>query len=219
MPLNGIDLHVTEAGAGEPVLLLHGITVDATFEFHELTQLARDHRVIAPDLRGHGRSTRPVAFTLDDHVRDMTALLDALGVQRAALVGTSMGSYIAQALALAVPDRVSRLVLVVAKSHGASSSSDRILAEHAGELRGLSRQEQQQWLNARMFAPQTPAAVRLRMAEWLTARQNAGLGMSNAQLQAAGDAVRGVRLPARPARARPPGAGDQRALRHLQPAR
>ena len=189
LPVNGIDLHVTQAGTGEPLLMIHGVTVDATFEHHEIEQLADTYHVIAPDMRGHGRSTRPAAFTLRDHVEDMIGLLDTLGVQRTAVLGASMGSYIAQALALAIPDRVSKLILVVAKAHGASSSSARILAEHADELRGMSREEQQQWLNARMFAPQTPAAVRQHVLDWIAARQSLGLGMTAGQLEAANNAV------------------------------
>src|ERR1035437_9468601 len=189
LPVNGIDLHVPQAGTGEPLLMIHGVTVDATFEHHEIEQLADTYHVIAPDMRGHGRSTRPAAFTLRDHVEDMIGLLDTLGVQRTAVLGASMGSYIAQALTLAIPDRVSKLILVVAKAHGASSSSARILAEHADELRGMSREEQQQWLNARMFAPQTPAAVRQHVLDWIAARQSLGLGMTAGQLEAANNAV------------------------------
>jgi 3-oxoadipate enol-lactonase len=189
LPLNGISLHVTEAGRGEPVLLIHGATVDATFEQREVTQLASSHRVIAPDMRGHGRSTRPASFTMSDHVADMIALLDALNITHTAVVGASMGSYVAQALALAVPDRITKLILVVAKSHGASSSSARILAEHAEELRDLTREQQQQWLNARMLAPSTPYHIRQQVIDWISDRRSAGLGMTAEQLDAANNAV------------------------------
>ncbi len=189
LPVNGIDLHVSRAGIGESLLMIHGFTVDATFEQHEIDELADTYHVIAPDVRGHGRSSRPAAFTLHDHVDDMIDLLDTLGIQRTAVLGASMGSYIAQALTLAIPDRVSKLILVVAKANGASSSSARILAEHAEELRGMSREEQQQWLNARMFAPQTSAAVRQQVLDWIIDRQNLDLSMTPAQLEAANNAM------------------------------
>jgi 3-oxoadipate enol-lactonase len=191
LAVNGIDLHVTQAGSGPPLLLIHGVTVDATFELPELEALADRHRVIAPDLRGHGRSTRPESYTLEDHVRDMIALLDALGIERTAVLGASMGSYVAQGLALAVPARVEKLILVVAKSNGETSSSARVLAEHADELRGLSREEQQMWLNARMFAPETSDAVRQSVLDWVMSRIGLGLGMNDAQLGAANQAVLG----------------------------
>ncbi|WP_237287356.1 alpha/beta fold hydrolase [Streptomyces malaysiensis] len=189
--VNGIDLHITEAGSGEPLLMLHGVTVDATAQRYEIETLADSYRVIAPDLRGHGRSTRPTAFTLRDHVDDMIALLDALGIARTAVLGVSMGSYVAQALALAVPQRVQKMILVVATSHGTTSSSARVLAEHADELRDLSREEQQQWLSARMFAPETPESVRQQVRDWFISRHDLGLAMSAEQIEAANNAVLG----------------------------
>lgn len=189
LKVNGIDLHVTQAGSGKPLLLIHGITVDASFEEYEIEQLAESFHVIAPDLRGHGRSTRPISFTLRDHVEDMIALLDALGIQRTAVLGASMGSYIAQALALSIPERVSDLILVVAKAHGTTSSSARVLAEHAAELEGMSREEQQQWLNAQMFAPQTPANIRQRVLDCFTAQKDLGLNLTADQLEAANKAM------------------------------
>ena len=191
LTVNGIDLHVTQAGSGQPLLLIHGISVDATFEHFEIEQLANNFHVIAPDLRGHGRSTRPSVYSLRDHVEDLIALLDSLGVQKTALVGASMGSYIAQALTLAIPERVSKLILVVAKAQGPSSSSARILEKHAEELRDLSHEEKQSWLNARMFAPQTPMEVRQRFLDWSASRQNLGLSMTERQLEAANNALIG----------------------------
>jgi 3-oxoadipate enol-lactonase len=57
--VNGISLHVTQAGTGEPLLVIHGVPVDATFELHEIEELGASWHVIAPDMRGHGRSSRP----------------------------------------------------------------------------------------------------------------------------------------------------------------
>ncbi|PSM39076.1 alpha/beta hydrolase [Streptomyces dioscori] len=189
--VNGIELHVTEAGSGAPLLMLHGVGVDASAQRREIEALARSHPVIAPDLRGHGRSTRPAAFSLSDHVEDMIGLLDELGLARTAVLGGSMGSYVAQALALAVPQRVRELILVVATSHGRTSSTDRVLAEHADELRGLSREQQQQWLSDRLFAPETPPSVRDQVRDWYVSRHSLGLTMSPEQIEVANKAVLG----------------------------
>ncbi|MFF3256352.1 alpha/beta fold hydrolase [Actinacidiphila glaucinigra] len=189
--VNGIELHVTEAGSGAPLLMLHGVGVDASAQRREIEALAGSHRVIAPDLRGHGRSTRPAAFSLRDHVDDMIGLLDELGLARTAVLGGSMGSYVAQALALAVPQRVRELILVVATSHGRTSSTDRVLAEHADELRGLSREQQQQWLSDRLFAPETPPSVRDQVRDWYVSRHSLGLALSPEQIEAANKAVLG----------------------------
>jgi len=191
LSVNGIDLHVTDVGSGEPLLMLHGLAVDASAQAHEIETLADSYRVIAPDLRGHGRSTRPTTFTLRDHVDDMIALLDTLGIARTAVLGGSMGSYVAQALALTVPQRVQKMILVVATSHGITSSSARVLAEHADVLRDLSPEEQQQWLNARLFAPETPESVRQQVRDWYISRYSLGLGMSAEQIEAANNAVVG----------------------------
>ncbi|WP_413760694.1 alpha/beta fold hydrolase [Streptomyces sp. MMBL 11-3] len=189
--VNGIELHVTEAGSGAPLLMLHGVGVDASAQRREIEALARSHRVIAPDLRGHGRSTRPAAYSLRDHVDDMIGLLDELGLARTAVLGGSMGSYVAQALALAVPQRVRELVLVAATSHGRTSSTDRVLAEHADELRGLFREQQQQWLGDRLFAPETPPSVRDQVRDWYVSRHGLGLALSPEQIEAANKAVLG----------------------------
>jgi 3-oxoadipate enol-lactonase len=191
LPVNGIEMHVTHTGAGHPLLMLHGLTVDATFMHREVVEFGRTFRVIAPDLRGHGRTTRPSGFTLDDHVQDLLGLLDALSIESAHVMGTSMGSYIAQALAVQAPRRVDRLVLVVAKASGTSTSSARYLADHADELVDLSIEEQQRWITQRMFAPETSGTIRADATEWVIAQQRRGLALSAAQLKAANDALAG----------------------------
>lgn len=110
----GVRLRYAERGPrdGQAVLLLHGIT-DSWFSFSDvLPLLPVDWRAIAPDQRGHGDSDRPGTYALDDFADDAIALLDALGIERATLVGHSMGTFIARLVAVKAPDRVARLVLV-----------------------------------------------------------------------------------------------------------
>ncbi len=110
----GVRLHYAERGPrdGEAVLFLHGFT-DSWFSFSEvLPLLPVGWRAIAPDQRGHGESDRPDTYALHDFAADAVALLDALGIERATLVGHSMGSFIARAVALHAPSRAARLVLV-----------------------------------------------------------------------------------------------------------
>jgi lipase len=106
-------LHVHLAGdpAGPPVLALHGITGHG-LRFRPLTELLPRLRWIAPDLRGHGRSPWVPPWRLEQHVEDVVAVLDAQGVERAAVLGHSFGGAVALYLARAVPERVSALVLV-----------------------------------------------------------------------------------------------------------
>jgi 3-oxoadipate enol-lactonase len=94
------------------VLLLHGLGGDARFWLAEQAALARSFRVLAMDFRGSGQSMKSFApFSAQDLVDDVVEVLDEAGLERASVVGFSMGGVVAQALALAVPDRVTHLVL------------------------------------------------------------------------------------------------------------
>ena len=83
--VNGVSLHYVEwGGAGEPVLLVHGLTASARSLTGIAEALAPAHRVIAPDLRGRGRSGKPArGYSYAHHAADLIALLDALGIARA----------------------------------------------------------------------------------------------------------------------------------------
>jgi pimeloyl-ACP methyl ester carboxylesterase len=111
----GVRLHYAEAGQpdGEPVLFLHGIT-DSWFSFSPvLPHLPPAFRALVPSQRGHGDSERPPAgYTKADLAADAVAFLDAMGIERATVVGHSMGSAVAQQVAASYPDRVAHLVLV-----------------------------------------------------------------------------------------------------------
>ena len=106
-----------------PLVLLHGLYGDAS-SVAPLAELLSDRfRVIAPDALGHGSSSAPEGFTLADQGRMIDELIAAFGYDSATVVGISMGSYLAARAAILEPSRVSRLVLVVGKAHGTTSSS------------------------------------------------------------------------------------------------
>jgi 2-succinyl-6-hydroxy-2,4-cyclohexadiene-1-carboxylate synthase len=112
--VNDITLNVERSGAGRPLLLLHGFTGSATTWSAHLAQLALGFHTIAPDLIGHGRSDAPPdpsRYQMERCVADLLALLDALGVERADVLGYSMGGRVALHLAAAAPARVRALVL------------------------------------------------------------------------------------------------------------
>ena len=116
----GVSLRVLESGPprGQPVVMFHGWGASAYMFRHALTLLPpRGLRAIAVDLRGFGLSDKPAekvrgAYTLDAYCTDVDALLDALGLPTAALIGQSMGGGLVLRYALRRPARVSRLVLV-----------------------------------------------------------------------------------------------------------
>jgi pimeloyl-ACP methyl ester carboxylesterase len=113
-----VTLAVTEAGPadGPPVLLLHGFPDSRDMWRHQVDALAAaGHRVVAPDLRGYGDSDRPTdvaAYAMPRLIGDVTGLMDALGIQRAAVVGHDWGAVLAWAVTMAHPDRVERLAAV-----------------------------------------------------------------------------------------------------------
>ncbi len=101
-------------GEGPVLLLMHGLTRNSA-DFEPLARrLAGRYRLIVPDQRGRGRSDNdpdPANYRPDIYAQDMFALLDSLVVERAALVGTSMGGLVAMMMAATRPERVSAVVL------------------------------------------------------------------------------------------------------------
>lgn len=115
--VDGVRVHYQEAGASDApaVLLLHGFTASNFVWKDVLVPLAESgFRVIAPDLVGFGFSGKPRdgKYTIDAQARMVVGLMDSLGIERAALVGSSYGGAVAATCALDYPERVERLVLV-----------------------------------------------------------------------------------------------------------
>lgn len=107
-------LHYWAGGSGPPVLLVHGFGGSGIWLWHpQAVDLARDHRVIVPDLLYWGGSdSEERDYSLDHQVRAMEALLDSLGARRADVAGVSYGGLVAHELASHRPEAVRRLVLV-----------------------------------------------------------------------------------------------------------
>jgi 3-oxoadipate enol-lactonase len=104
--------HVVDGDTGPVVLLGASLGTDLSLWDDLAADLARDHRVVRFDTRGHGGSPAPEGgYTMDGLVADVLALADELGVDRFAYVGLSLGGAIGQVLALAAPQRLTALVL------------------------------------------------------------------------------------------------------------
>ena len=108
--------------AGDParpaVAFLHpGLWDRRTWDGH-FERYAERYRVVRHDARGYGRSTRPAPGVPYSHVEDLIAILDAVGIERAALIGCSMGGATAAEIAVEHPDRVSALVLAAPGING-----------------------------------------------------------------------------------------------------
>jgi pimeloyl-ACP methyl ester carboxylesterase len=104
--ISGTDAAPAAGGTGLPVLLVHGINMTRDVWTEVADILSRSRRVISFDLRGHGKSAKQGPFTANDYADDALAVLDARGVDRAHIVGTSFGGSTAACLAVKVPERV-----------------------------------------------------------------------------------------------------------------
>lgn len=109
----GVDTFYLEAGQGPPVILLHGLGATNSSMLPTLWDLARDHRVLAPDMPGFGGSAKPVrAYDFPFFGRWLGDFMSALGVSKAVLVGNSLGGRVALEAGLTMPRRVEKLVLL-----------------------------------------------------------------------------------------------------------
>jgi 3-oxoadipate enol-lactonase len=106
------ELFYEAHGEGDPLLLIMGLAADSTAWLFQVPELARHYRTIVFDNRGVGRSSKPRGpYTIHEMADDAAGLLDVIGIERAHVVGVSMGGMIAQELTLRHPKRVRGLVL------------------------------------------------------------------------------------------------------------
>ena len=105
-----VRLAYRQVGSGRPVVLLHGTGADA-FTWDAVSGWPESWRVLAFDLRGHGRSPWTTSYELPDLADDVIGMLDALDLPHVDLVGHSMGGMVAYLLAARAPERIRRLVL------------------------------------------------------------------------------------------------------------
>jgi pimeloyl-ACP methyl ester carboxylesterase len=113
--VNGIKLYYEKHGTGRPLILLHGGLMSGETFGPVLSDLARNHQVIVPDLQGHGRTAdidRPIDIKL--MADDIAALIDHLGLDKPDLVGYSLGGGVAFFTAVKYPDKIGKLVIVSA---------------------------------------------------------------------------------------------------------
>jgi len=136
--LGEVELHVAECGEGEPVLLLHGFPELWYSWRHQMQAIAASgRRAVAPDLRGFGGSSAPAAieaYDIEQLTGDLAALLDALEIETAVVVGHDWGSDLAWKFALIEPQRVSAVVgISVPYVPRAPAAPTTLMREHIGE--------------------------------------------------------------------------------------
>src|SRR5437879_8662374 len=128
--IDGVNIHYVCGGSCPPLVLVHGLGSSAAVEFYyTLEPLAAHHRVLAIDLPGFGKSDKPVLdYTIDLFVKAVRDLMACETLERAAVMGVSMGGRVALGLALESPELVCRLLLEKKKR-----DSRHLVREHAGQ--------------------------------------------------------------------------------------
>lgn len=128
-----LRLCVDDLGAGPVVLLAHGMWCDAGMFATLSTDLARDHRVLVPDLRGHGRSDVPGSqWSITDLAEDLFAILQQLSIPKIVLAGFSMGGMAAADFAIRYGQRLSGLALI-----GTSAAAEEFV--RVAEIKALAK--------------------------------------------------------------------------------
>jgi pimeloyl-ACP methyl ester carboxylesterase len=140
---DGVQLAAVDSGAGQAVVLLHGLTATRRYVVMGSRSLERaGYRVIAYDARGHGASSpapERSAYGYDKLAGDLLAVMDRLGVDRAVLAGASMGAHTALRLALRAPERCAGLVVITPGYDPAEQDDPARLARWDALADGLER--------------------------------------------------------------------------------
>jgi pimeloyl-ACP methyl ester carboxylesterase len=161
--INGGELHWREAGAGDPVLFIHGYPFNRTMWDPQLAAVAAGWRFVAPDLRGFGESPAigQGPITMDALADDMIALLDHLSIKQAVICGSSMGGYVALSMVMRYPERVRALVLVATRANADGPETQK--NRHA--LAARARREGAQPVIASMLPKLVSAHTRMKQPQ------------------------------------------------------
>ena len=154
--VNDIEICIDDTEEGEnPLLLIHGLTGNKTTMYPIRDMFKDDYRVITIDTRGHGESTRPKEYTIDDHASDIHEIIKELNLEKVNILGYSMGSYIALRAAEVKSDDINNLVLVCTKPNGKTSSVARLLKEANLDITQVTQEEMMGVILKASLAPQS----------------------------------------------------------------
>jgi 3-oxoadipate enol-lactonase len=170
-----VKLAYDEAGSGDCVVLIHGHPFDRTLWRPQLTTLCDEFRVVAPDLRGFGHSpVTPHLVTMRELAADVEELLGALGIERAAAIGLSMGGLVTMELAAAQPERYWALGLVATTTEPPTPAERVARRERADAVERGGMQVLLDHMRTGVYGPDCPAAVRERVDAMMSAAPPAG---------------------------------------------
>ena len=170
-----MHLAYDDTGSGECVVLIHGHPFDRTLWEPQLAALRGSFRVLAPDLRGFGRSpVTPGRVLMREYAADIEELLSTLGITRSAVVGLSMGGLVAMELAATSPERYWALGLVATTAEPPSPQDLRARDERAAATERGGMGVLVDYMQAGLYSPACPPAVRARVDAMMAAAPPAG---------------------------------------------
>jgi 3-oxoadipate enol-lactonase len=173
--VTSVRLAYDAAGSGDCVLLIHGHPFDRTLWQPQLAALSGEFRVVAPDLRGFGHS--PVTehvVTMRELAVDIEELLTTLGIERAAVVGLSMGGLVTMELVAARPERYWAMGLVATTMEPPTPAEGMARRERADAVERDGMQILIDYMQTGLYGPDCPQAVRARVDAMMAAAPPAG---------------------------------------------
>lgn len=159
----GVDLACLDQGTGLPLVLIHGFPFDHSMWQYQIEFFSRAFHVVAPDLRGFGKSSLTAGdiakgVEMRQYAEDVIAVLDELGVQEPAILcGFSMGGYVLWQLALRFPQRVRAIVACDTRAVADSTEAKEARLKMAGEVLNAGNQQVAEAMLPKLLAPQTLA--------------------------------------------------------------
>jgi len=131
--INNFSIYYDIYGAGEPLVLIAGLGSDSMSWFNVIDDLAKNYKLIVFDNRGCGRSDYPSGkISIEDMAEDTAGLLGYLNIDKANILGHSMGGYIAQEIAINYPERVNNLILVSTAAN--TSARNKLIFKEFSEI-------------------------------------------------------------------------------------
>lgn len=172
-----VTIAYRDAGLGLPVVLVHAFASDQALWNPQFAALADDFRLVAPDLRGFGESSRTDggAVSMDDYGDDVVALLDHRGIERAVVGGISLGGYVALSIAIRHPARVAGLVLANTRATADNPEWASFREALVADILARGAVAVVESYGDKPFGPHCPPEVKQRMREMFLRQPREGL--------------------------------------------
>jgi pimeloyl-ACP methyl ester carboxylesterase len=156
--VRGVEIAYDDRGSGPSVVLLHGYPFSRLMWREQVEELKQTHRVVIPDLRGHGESAvTPAPATMQDMALDVAVIMENLNISRATVAGLSMGGYVALAFYRLFPLRVRSLVLADTRPQADTDEEKQNRAEQAEKALQEGMEGIADALLPKLLAPETVA--------------------------------------------------------------